>query len=93
VTRLRLVLRGRVQGVGFREWILAQAREHPVAGFVRNLRDGRTLEIDVEGAEAEVERFAARVLADPPPLARVDSVTRERLAPRGATAFERAPTT
>ncbi|HVU18904.1 MAG TPA: acylphosphatase [Candidatus Didemnitutus sp.] len=47
---------GRVQGVGFRYQTLQVAREFEVAGFVRNLPDGR-VHVEVEGAKPEVEAF------------------------------------
>jgi len=39
-TLLRTVVRGRVQGVGFRAWTQHQAQLHDLEGWVRNLRDG-----------------------------------------------------
>jgi acylphosphatase len=51
---------GRVQGVGFRFQTLQVAREFEVAGFVRNLADGRVL-LEAEGARAEVDAFVAAV--------------------------------
>ncbi len=51
---------GRVQGVGFRYTTQAAASSFDVAGFVRNLRDGR-VELVVEGSRAEVDRLQAAV--------------------------------
>ncbi len=51
---------GRVQGVGFRYTTLQVAKEFEVAGFVRNLVDGR-VEVEVEGERPEIERFVAAV--------------------------------
>jgi len=51
---------GRVQGVGFRYQTLHVAREFEVAGFVRNLPDGR-VHLEVEGAAQEVEDFLQAV--------------------------------
>ncbi len=51
---------GRVQGVGFRFTTLQVAREFEVAGFVRNLVDGR-VHLEVEGRAAEIEAFIAAV--------------------------------
>lgn len=53
---------GHVQGVGFRYAALQVAREYEVAGWVRNLPDGR-VEMDVEGSEAEVNHFISAVEA------------------------------
>lgn len=39
--RVRLLVEGRVQGVGFRAFVAREAQARGVAGFVRNLRDGR----------------------------------------------------
>ncbi len=47
---------GRVQGVGFRYTAQHVAQEYDVAGFVRNLPDGR-VEVKVEGSPEQVEGF------------------------------------
>lgn len=47
---------GHVQGVGFRYSTLQLAREFEVAGYVRNLPDGR-VEVSMEGPAAEIEAF------------------------------------
>jgi acylphosphatase len=51
---------GHVQGVGFRYSVLQVAKEFEVAGVVRNLADGR-VQLEVEGAPAEIDRFVAAV--------------------------------
>jgi acylphosphatase len=51
---------GHVQGVGFRYSVLQVAKEFEVAGVVRNLADGR-VELQAEGAAAEVDAFIAAV--------------------------------
>jgi acylphosphatase len=58
--RVRVLYGGDVQGVGFRWRAVDAARAFQVAGFVRNLRDGR-VELVAEGERAEVERFVAAV--------------------------------
>jgi acylphosphatase len=47
---------GRVQGVGFRYTVLRIAKEYDVAGYVRNLVDGR-VQLEAEGRESEVAAF------------------------------------
>jgi acylphosphatase len=54
--RRRLLYSGRVQGVGFRYTALRLAGEFDVAGFVRNLDDGR-VELVAEGEPAELDGF------------------------------------
>jgi acylphosphatase len=56
--RKRILLSGRVQGVWFRESCREQASLAGVAGWARNLADGR-LEIVLEGAPAAVDRLVA----------------------------------
>lgn len=51
---------GRVQGVGFRYQTLQVAREYEIAGFVRNLPDGR-VHLEVEGNPSEVDAFVTAV--------------------------------
>ncbi len=90
--RTVVTLTGRVQGVGFRTTVLDLAARYPVAGTVRNLRDGARLEIDVEGEPAAVERFLDEVLERRPRFARVDRVERTAADPRGLHRFAHAPT-
>ncbi len=52
----RLIISGRVQGVGFRDWMVAQAQVLGVAGWVRNRRDG-SIEALVHGDTAAVEEL------------------------------------
>lgn len=47
---------GHVQGVGFRYTVLQVAKEFEVAGYVKNLADGRVL-LETEGTPAEVGAF------------------------------------
>jgi acylphosphatase len=51
---------GRVQGVGFRYAVMQVAKEYEVAGFVRNLPDGR-VQLEAEGALDEIEAFLTAV--------------------------------
>ena len=66
---------GRVQGVWFREATRRRAEELGVAGWVRNLPDGRVGAV-FEGAPAAVEAAVAFVRHGPP-LARVDEASVE----------------
>lgn len=75
---LRLRLRGRVQGVGFRWFVRGVARELGLVGRARNLRDG-SVEIEVAGEPERVEELKARVRQGPPGAA-VASLHEERLA-------------
>lgn len=81
----RLVIGGRVQGVGFRWFTVEQARVEHVAGFVRNLPDGR-VEAFVEGDAESVERVE-RALRRGPRGARVDDVDVEPATPGGYKEF------
>ena len=51
---------GHVQGVGFRYTVRQLAENYDVAGFVRNLPDGR-VELVAEGSPAELDRFMATI--------------------------------
>ena len=81
LVRARAVVRGRVQMVGFRAFIVRHARDADVRGMVRNARDG-TLECTVEGPRRAVERVL-QALSKGPVSARVDRVDVEYLAPAG----------
>lgn len=84
--RYRVVVRGTVQGVGFRPFIYNLARDCGIAGSVLNA--GQGVVVDAEGAPDAVRRFLETVRAHPPRLARVDEVSWEVLPPVGYTDFE-----
>ena len=81
----RAVVSGRVQGVGFRYSCVAEARAIGVAGWVRNLPDGR-VEVHVEGDEDEVAQLLAW-LHQGPPFADVSQVEISEADPMGAVRF------
>ena len=60
VHHLMVHFSGRVQGVGFRFTTLHLAREFEVAGYVRNLPDGRVL-VEAEGAVDELNKFVTAI--------------------------------
>ena len=74
----RFLISGRVQGVGFRFFAEEQARREGLAGYVRNLPDGR-VESLVEGDEEAVARFE-RALHRGPRGARIEQVVTEAAA-------------
>lgn len=81
----RFIVRGRVQGVGYRYFALQTARDLHVGGFARNLPDG-SVEVLAEGAESALLAFEAR-LREGPSFARVSAVERSPSAERGETSF------
>ena len=70
---LRVVVRGRVQGVGFREFVYTRARFLGLRGYVRNLADMRSLEVLAEGERAGLEQLLD-YLREGPRGARVDGL-------------------
>ena len=65
VRTVRFVVRGRVQGVGFRYFTLRAAEAAGVAGWVRNLPDG-SVEAVAAGEPDALERFRAALREGPP---------------------------
>ena len=54
---LRVVVRGRVQGVGFRDFVYMRARFLGLRGYVRNLPDMRSVEVVAEGERGSLEQL------------------------------------
>jgi acylphosphatase len=74
-----------VQGVGYRYYALRCAETAGVAGFARNLPDGR-VEVVAEGDEPALLDLEAR-LRQGPSFGRVESLEREEIALRGDAGF------
>lgn len=85
VVRRAGTLRGAVQGVGLRPFVVRLARDLGLAGFVRN--DGDAVRVEVEGSADAVAAFEARVRTEGPPAARLDAMRFEDAVPRGETGF------
>ncbi len=64
---------GRVQGVGYREYVRYEAASRGLTGYVRNGDDGRTVEVVAEGEETALNALL-EALHRGPRFARVDSV-------------------
>jgi len=86
----RLVICGRVQGVGFREWMVENARMLGLAGWVRNRVDG-SVEALVAGDIAAVEEML-RLCRRGPRMADVLSIEEEIVDPPEHPGFHRGGT-
>lgn len=82
---IHLEIRGRVQGVGFRWYVMEIARELGLSGWVRNRPDG-IVELAAAGDSAALAKLEAAVAAGPGG-ARVEEV--RKLAPANADSLER----
>jgi len=80
------MVRGVVQGVGFRPFVYRLAQEERLTGFVGNDTDG--VNIEIEGPEKRVEAFLVRLRSQAPALARIDSVTVREMALAGDSGFQ-----
>lgn len=66
IVKLRIVVRGIVQGVGFRFFIRRHASRLNLRGYVRNLPDGESVEIVVEGPRDKVDELIKLAKRGPP---------------------------
>lgn len=86
LTRLYFVVRGTVQGVGFRWFVVTNAQELGLSGWVRNREDG-SVEGEAEGPADQVKELLER-LRRGPRSARVEGVESRTKAPEGSGSFE-----
>jgi acylphosphatase len=85
----RLVIAGRVQGVGYRDWLVERARALGVDGWVRNRADG-SVEVLVAGDTASVEELL-RLCRRGPRAAVVESIDEDLADPPDEAGFHRRP--
>ncbi len=83
--RLRIEVKGIVQGVGFRPFVYRLARNLQLNGWVRNTSGN--VAIEVEGPEEGVSQFPALLKEKAPPAARVQEVTTRKLPAKGESGF------
>ena len=90
IISIRARIRGRVQGVGYRDWTMRRADALQLRGWVRNRRDG-SVEALFIGPRPAVERMVANCRLGPS-LARVDTVDTETAAVAAYDSFIVRPT-
>ena len=84
--RLKLTLRGAVQGVGFRPFVFRLATELGLAGWVNNSAQG--VFIEVEGEQSKLDQFRARLETEKPARSFIQSLEASWLDPAGYEKFE-----
>jgi hydrogenase maturation protein HypF len=83
--RAQVVVRGIVQGVGFRPFVYRLARERSLGGWVLNSTQG--VVIEVEGERESIDGFLCALQAEPPPQALIEKVETNLLPPVGYSSF------
>ena len=89
MTRRRFQIEGIVQGVGFRPYVHRLAARLGLNGWARNTAAG--LELELEGPAETLDTFETTLRTAPPPLAVVEAVHTEEIAPTGETGFSIRP--
>ncbi|WP_297440372.1 carbamoyltransferase HypF [Sulfurimonas sp.] len=84
--RVKIEIRGIVQGVGFRPFIYKLASKHRLSGFIFN--NGSGVVIEVEGRSVAIELFLEDVTLLSPPLSRIDFIGKEKIDSQGSISFE-----
>ena len=85
IARLRITIRGAVQGVGFRPFVFRLAAELRLDGWVSNTSQG--VLIEVEGKREILDRFLIRIQQDKPSLSFIQSLESSFLDPLGYSEF------
>lgn len=83
--RLRLLVRGAVQGVGFRPFVYHLARELQLAGWVQNSAEG--VWIEVEGIDTSLDSFLLRLSEERPERSHIQSLEPRWLSPVNHAGF------
>jgi hydrogenase maturation protein HypF len=88
--RLRICVRGVVQGVGFRPFVYTCAAAFGLTGSVRN--DSAGAIIEVEGDASDLDGFVSRLATNAPPLAVIETIDTQDVPAVGGTGFVIADT-
>ncbi|MDW8048747.1 MAG: carbamoyltransferase HypF [Nitrososphaerota archaeon] len=79
--RLKVIISGIVQGVGFRPFVYRIAIKHGLTGYVRNRGDAM-VEILLEGREESINKFLKDVIEKKPPIAQIHKIEKRKLEGR-----------
>lgn len=71
-----ITIKGRVQGVGFRQFVKHKAQDFDIKGWVKNMPDGSVF-VKAEGDEKDMEPFV-EYLKRGPSMGRVDKLSRDK---------------
>ena len=88
-SRRRLILRGQLQGVGFRPFVYGIATELGLCGFVRN--DSSCVIIEAQGDDSALDELTRRVNEEAPALAKIVEISCETIALVRRAGFEIRP--
>lgn len=86
---VKIIVRGRVQGVGFRPFVYQLAQKMGLKGTVQNNMDG--VRIIWEGSGAAIRKALEELKLSPPRLSRIDTVVAEQIAAEGRGTFSILP--
>ncbi|UCB50355.1 MAG: carbamoyltransferase HypF [Deltaproteobacteria bacterium] len=86
IKRSKGAIKGIVQGVGFRPFIYQLAHRYQLSGHVINTPEG--VDLEVEGADEDVEDFFQSILSESPSLAHISSMERAEVQPKNEKSFE-----
>ncbi|MGC8747003.1 MAG: carbamoyltransferase HypF [Candidatus Saccharicenans sp.] len=81
----KLLVKGTVQGVGFRPFIYRLAKRLSLNGYVKNV--GQGVEIFIESRQPALNKFLRALKEEAPPLARIESLVFEKAKPLGKNEF------
>lgn len=89
VKALKIIVTGRVQGVGFRPFVFHLADKYKLKGTVQNNMDG--VRIHVEGTDRSLLKMVEELKDSPPRLSRIDEVRIEEIPIKGFSDFSIIP--
>jgi hydrogenase maturation protein HypF len=77
--RYKYIIKGQVQGVGFRPFVYKSALDFKLTGFVKNDING--VELEIQGEQKDIELFEESLRLKLPPLARIDDIQKTEIEP------------
>jgi len=83
--RYQYIIKGVVQGVGFRPFVYQLANSLNLCGFVKNKSSG--VEIELEGKAKNIKTFFKKLKQNPPPLAQIAFISSKKIKPQKCTKF------